>query len=282
MKVSIVIPSKGCQYLGYTLKSLKGQVVKPYEVILVLKDCEVKRVEAITQGVNSVVVEQKRGFFAHALNLGKGEARGDIIIFTDDDAILPKGWVKRYLKLHALYRDAAGIGSRDIYLDLNSIKLSPTPDDKPWVRLFRWTIRPIMDKPHPLLKKYRLGVYITKNFGVAHGPCIPHRTCYSLPLRGANMSFKAECIYDVWFPEHPKLVRAPGNEQYFALQLILKGFDTIYVSDNPVLHIVHESLSRVRNKRELETEIEVMRRLLAKLLGDSKTWLGWLWSPLGL
>jgi len=248
------------------LKSLKDQVIKPYEVILVLKDCEIKHVEAITQGLNSIIIEQKRGFFTHALNLGKREAQGDIIIFTDDDVILPKGWVKRYLKLHALYRDVTGIGSRDIYLDLNGLRLSTTPDDKPWVRLFRWTIRAIMDMPHPLLSKYKLGVYITKNFRIAHGPCIPYRTCYSLPLRGANMSFKAEYIHDVWFPEHPRLVRAPGNEQYFALQLVLKGLDTIYVPHNPVLHIIHESLSRVKNKRELETEIKVMRRFFAKLL----------------
>jgi len=249
------------------MKSLKGQVVRPYEVILVLKDCEIRRVEAIIQGLNHIVIEQKRGFFTHALNLGKREARGDIIIFTDDDVIFPKGWVKRYLKLHALYRGAAGIGSRDIYLDLNNIRISPTPDDKPWVRLFRWTLRTAMNEPHPLLSKYRLGVYISKNFAIAYGPCIPYRTCYSLPLRGANMSFKAEYMNDTWFPEHPRLVRAPGNEQYFALQLILKGFDTIYVPNNPVLHITHESLSRTRNKRDLETEIKVMRSLFAKLLG---------------
>jgi len=180
--------NRGCQYLDFTLKSLKGQVIKPYEVILVLKDCEIRHIEAVTQGLNHVVIEQRRGFFTHALNLGKREAQGDIIIFTDDDVILPKGWVKRYLKLHALYRDIAGIGSRDIYLDLNNVKLSPTPGDKPWVRLFRWTIRPVMDEPHPLLSKYKLGVYITKKFRIAYGPCIPYRTCYSLPLRGANMS----------------------------------------------------------------------------------------------
>ena len=266
MRASIVIPSKGCQYLGFTMKSLKGQVVKPYEVILVLKDCEIRRVEAITQGLNHIVIEQKRGFFTHALNLGKREARGDIIIFTDDDVIFPKGWVKRYFKLHALYRGAAGIGSRDIYLDLNSVKLSPTSDDKPWVRLFRWTIRPIIDKPHLLLRKYRLGVYITKNYRIAYGPCIPYRICYSLPLRGANMSFKAEYIHDARFPEHPKLVRAPGNEQYFALQLLLKGFDTIYVPDNPVLHIIRESLSRTKEQHELLYEFKFMRKLIAKLL----------------
>jgi len=271
-RVSVIIPSKGCQYLEYALGSLRSQTVKPYEAVLVLKDCNVKKVEDACQSLNAVVIEQREGFFTHALNMGKREARGDIVIFTDDDVILPRGWVERFTRLHTLYRNIAGISSRDIYLDLSGLRLKPTPDDMPWVRVFRWLIRPVVSKPHPLLRRYRLGVYITERFEVAHGPCIPYRTCYSLPLRGTNMSFKAEYIHDAWFPEHPKLVRAPGNEQHFALQLILRGFDTVYVPDNPVLHIVRESLSRVRNRRELEAEIEVMRGLFAELLGGGKKW----------
>jgi len=272
MRISVIIPSKGCQYLECALRSLRSQTVKPYEVILVLKGCDIRRIEGLAEGLSAVIIEQKEGFFTHALNMGKREARGDIVVFTDDDAIFPGGWVERYVRLHMLYGNIAGISSRDIYLDLNSLRLKPTPDDMPWVRVFRWCIRPVVNKPHPLLKKYKLGVYITEGLEVVHGPCIPYRTCYSLSFRGANMSFKAEYIHDAWFPEHPKLVRAPGNEQYFTLQLILRGFDTIYVPDNPVLHIAHESLSRVRNRRELEAEIEVMKKLFAELLGGGKKW----------
>jgi len=217
MRVSVVVPSKGCQYLDYVIRSLRSQTVRPYEVILVLKDCDVRRVEELAKGLNAVIIEQKRGFFTHALNMGKREARGDIVIFTDDDVISPKGWVKRYVRLHALYKNVAGISSRDLYLDLSSLRLKPTPDDMPWVRVFRWLVRPVVSRPHPLLRKYRLGVYITERFEAVLGPCIPYGPCYSLLFRGANMSFKAEHIHDVWFPEHPKLVRAPGNEQYFAL-----------------------------------------------------------------
>ena len=144
----------------------------------------------------------------------------------------------------------------------------------PWTRVFRWFIRPVVGKPHPLLEKYRLGVYITERLEIAYGPCIPYKTCYSLPLRGANMSFKAEYIRDAWFPEHPKLVRAPGNEEYFTLQLILRGFDTIYVPGNPVLHIVRESLSRVRSRREVEAEVKVMKKLFAELLEGGEKWSG--------
>jgi len=266
MRVSVIIPSKGCQYLEYALRSLKSQTVKPHEVILVLKDCDTRRVEGLAEGINAVIIEQKEGFFTHALNMGKRGARGDIVLFTDDDVIFPEGWVGRYVRLHTLYRNIAGISSRDIYLDLSSLRLKPTPDDMPWVRVFRWFVRPVVSRPYPLLRRYRLGVYITERFEVAHGPCIPYRTCYSLPLRGANMSFKAEYIHDAWFPEHPKLVRAPGNEQYFTLQLILRGFDTIYVPDNPVLHIVRESLSRTEKCHELMTELEIMRSLIRKLI----------------
>jgi len=266
MKVSVIIPSKGCQYLEYTLRSLKNQTMKPYEVVLVLKDCDIRKVEELTKDFNSVVVEQKRGFVTHAMNLGKREARGDLLLSTDDDAIPLERWIERYIKLHRMYRNVAGISSRDIYLDLNTIKLKPTPDDTLWVRIFRWFVRPIISPPHPLLKKYKLGVYITKNFEIAHGPCIPRGVCYSLPFRGVNMSFKAEFTYEIQFPEHPRLVSGLGFEQYFGLQIILRGFDTIYVPNNPVLHIIHRSISRSVNKDEIRLEMEVLKALLSKFL----------------
>jgi len=266
MKVSVVIPSKGCHYLGYALKSLREQTVKPYEVILVLKDCDVREVERSSHGLNTMIIEQKRGFFTHALNIGKREARGDIVVFTDDDAIFPKGWIERYIKLHMRYRGMASISSRDIYIDLKKMKVLPTPDDSPYVRLYRWFVRPIFYQPHPLLKKYRFGVYVTRGCEIVHGPYIPYRTCYSLAFRGVNMSFKAEYIHNVWFPEHPKLIRAPGNEQYFGLQVVLKGYDTIYTPLNPVLHIVHKSLSRINDEKEINKESKVMRALYKKLL----------------
>ncbi|MCC6003679.1 MAG: hypothetical protein LM590_04995 [Thermofilum sp.] len=45
--------------------------------------------------------------------------------------------MEKYVKLHAAYPHAAGICSRDIYLDLNGLKLKPTPDDRVGVRLYR-------------------------------------------------------------------------------------------------------------------------------------------------
>ena len=44
MKVSIVVPSKGCKYLSYLLTGLRDQSVKPNEVVLAVKECDTKEV----------------------------------------------------------------------------------------------------------------------------------------------------------------------------------------------------------------------------------------------
>ena len=109
MRVSVLVPSKGCKYLAYLLWGLREQYVKPYEIIIVLKECDVRAVEDLCRKYDlpCVVIEQLAGYFTHSLNIGKREVRGDIVIFTDDDAIPLRKWIRRYIELHAKYRDVA-------------------------------------------------------------------------------------------------------------------------------------------------------------------------------
>jgi len=248
---------------------LSKQTAKPYEVIIVSKDVDSKRIEEICARnmFRYIIIEQTKGYFTHALNLGKKEVTGDIAVFTDDDAIAPPYWIERYIKLHQIYvDDVACISSRDLYIDLNSRTITkPTPDDAIHVKLFRWLVRPWLERPHPLLKKYRFGVYITKSLKVAYGPYIPDKLCYSLPFRGVNMSFKRGALDNVEFPEHPLLKRAPGNEQYVGLQLILRGWESIYEPRNPVLHMIRESLSRT-SEEGIKKELRIMESLYLKLI----------------
>ncbi len=268
-RASVVVPSLGTPYLKVLLLSLSRQTVRPSEVVVVLKGAEPRRVEEVCakKALNCVVVEQCEGYVTHALNLGKRSAGGDVVIFTDEDAVPNPRWVETYLKLHRSY-SAGCISSRDIYLDLRE-GLKKGPEEQPLVRLRKWLARPWLRRPHPLLKKYRLGVYITNDMRVAFGPYIPGRTCYSLPYRGVNMSFKKEALDEVEFPEHPLLKRGIRYEQYVGLQLVLKGWDSIYVPYNPVLHIVRESLSRPRSRygvEEVARERELMRAMFAELI----------------
>jgi hypothetical protein len=199
-------------------------------------------------------------------------ACGEIVIFTDDDAIAPYDWIRRYVALHQAYGDnIACISSRDIYVDPSCNEIRPTPDDSIRVRFYRWLVRPWRERPHPMLKKYRLGVYVTKSLKGACGPYIPSKTCYSLPFRGVNISFKGKALSEIEFPEHPFLKRALGNERYVGLQLVLKGWDSIYTPDNPIMHTMHESLSRSSHGRlEIETEVRIMKSMYARLLTSYK------------
>jgi len=269
MKVSVIVPSKGCTYLGYLMRGLRDQSIKPNEVILVIKSCDLRSVENLCNkfSLSCTIIEQKEGNVTRALNMGKKEARGDITLFTDDDVMPLQKWVERYVRLHTAFRDVAGISSRDVYINISNPRLLPTPDDRAEVRLYRLLVRPWLEPPHPLLGKYRLGVYLTRRLDIAHGFFIPNKICYSLSLRGVNMSFKTSYIYDAWFPEHKLLKRAPGFEQHFSLQLILKESDHIYVPNNPILHIARrESLSRTMYREELKREFEIMKSLYRELL----------------
>lgn len=271
IQVSVIIPSKGGEYLEYTLKSLAKQTVKPDEVIIVLKDCNIEKIESISNklGLNCIIEEQKKGYFTHALNIGLNLASGEIILFTDDDVITPNEWIEQYIKQFSSYPEKVGsISSRDIYYDLSTKKTIKTPDDYLYIKLYRLFVRPIIDPPHPKLKKYKLGSYISKKYKFVFGRGIPNKVCYSLPFRGVNMAFRREAIEDLKFIEHKDLKRGFRNEQHFGVQLILKGYDSVYVPNNFVYHIVRKSLSRVSKmeKKQLMKEEEIVRREIIKLL----------------
>lgn len=269
MRVSIIVPSRDCRYLSYLLFSLREQISKPHEIVLVVKDCSTKDVENMCTcyGLRCIIVEQEKGFFTTALNMGKRVAKGDIVLFTDDDALAPKGWIKRYIKVFSSTSEDVGcVSSRDIYVKLGDFKVIPARDDYPYTKLYRWFIRTWLESPLEVLKEYRFGVYISRSLIVVHGPYLPDRFCLSLPYRGVNMGFRGEIVDIIEFPEHPELKRAPGNEQYAGLKLILNGFKSIYIPSNPILHIHREeSLSRTKDI-SLRGEAELMKALYLKML----------------
>jgi len=272
-KVSIIIPTVNEHYLSYIISSLKKQTKKPYELIIISKGFDPKLAEGLCSKLDFkyTVIEQRKGGFTQALNIGKSEAKGNLLIFADDDIIAPPDWVEKYIKLHEFYGSiVACISGREQYYDLSTATIKYSPDEKMRVQLYRKMIRPLFDRPHHLLKMYKLGVYLTNNFDISVGKNIPYKQCFSFPLRGANMSFKQDSISGLKFPEHPLLKRAPGNEQHLGLQLFLKGYQMVYSPENPVLHIMHESLSRPQKKIEITNEFEIMRSLFSKLLQENK------------
>ena len=90
-----MVPSKGCKYLGYLLTGLRDQSVKPNEVVLAVKECDTKRskISAVRQASVASLIEQRRGFFTHALNLGKKNAATRNLPLLYKSSILVYSWI---------------------------------------------------------------------------------------------------------------------------------------------------------------------------------------------
>lgn len=274
MLVSIIIPTyKGASFIPYLLESLGKQRFKDYEVITVIKPSGDGTEQLVGELCNKLdltckILIQRDGYFTHALNMGIKNSKGELILFTDDDAILPEDWIERHMNAHTRFKNGGAVSGGAIPYPITapSSKASFMIKEQTISRLRRgWQfVKPVFNKPHPLFKKYRLGIYITRDFRVAIGFAIHFKLCLSLPVAGVNMSFKKDAIEDSLFPEYPLFKTAPGNEQYFAAQLVLRGWESLYDPHIQVRHIIRTGISKLTRNDERE----LMRRVLAKLLQE--------------
>ena len=84
--------------LRWTLESLLAQSYQPLEIVVVDNDPESGRVAELLGGdaepTLRIVPEPRRGL-SFARNAGLAAARGDLVAFTDDDAVADRDWVRR-------------------------------------------------------------------------------------------------------------------------------------------------------------------------------------------
>lgn len=119
--VSVVIPChNGRGTLPACLASLGMQSMKPLEVIVVDDASTDGSGEVASRFGVSLIRSDTPLSAGGARNLGKARASGDIIAFTDADAVPRGDWIERILSAFARNPDAAGVGgairdgSRDI------------------------------------------------------------------------------------------------------------------------------------------------------------------------
>ena len=250
MNCAIIVPTyKGARYIPFLIKSLGDQSFKKFRLIAVIKPSNDKTEDLVKYLSNECnlsfdILIQRKGNVVNALQLGVDDVSEDIVLITDDDAILPKYWIEKHVRFHKESRKMGVISGNILNYDLKSTKVLPLETGKPLVQLYRRFIRPFIDKPHRLFMKYRLGVYITKDYRVAAGPNIPYKRCFSLPCRGVNVSFKTEALKEVCFPKHSSLKRCLNWEPYIGAQIVMNSWDAFYDPAIFVDHIIRESLSR--------------------------------------
>ena len=94
MKFSFVIPALNEEkYISKCINSIKKQINKNDEIIIVDNGCQDKTTE-IAKKLGCVIVKEKNKGISHARNKGAKQAKGDILCFIDADGVINKNWLK--------------------------------------------------------------------------------------------------------------------------------------------------------------------------------------------
>ncbi len=103
MKVTVaMVTYRRVWALPHSLASIANQTRKPDEVVIVLKPSGDGSEEVISSFSTQLPIElvvQERGNFTDAVQMAIDNAKGDVILFLDDDAVAEKKWVEKYENL---------------------------------------------------------------------------------------------------------------------------------------------------------------------------------------
>jgi glycosyltransferase involved in cell wall biosynthesis len=111
---SIIIPTfNGASRIGNCLDSLVKQTTGRDVEILVVDDGSTDNTANVVRSYSSVrIISQANAGPASARNRGAIEARGDILLFTDDDCVPMPDWLEAMLES---FQDTEVVGAKGIY-----------------------------------------------------------------------------------------------------------------------------------------------------------------------
>lgn len=225
MDISIILCTYNrCESLRNVLESignLKGYPQVAWELIVVdnnSKDRTKGVVEDFirTGRANVRYVFEGRQGKSFALNSGIGEAKGEILAFTDDDVTLQPQWLSGLKRIFDSY-GCSGVGGKIIPV----FEAAAPPA---WLRL---------DIPRPFLN-----VLVAFDYG--EEPCVLRNTLF-----GANMAFKKEVFakYGQFRTDMGPSKDDPmrkGEDTEFCSRLLAAGETLMYAPDAVVYHPVEK------------------------------------------
>lgn len=225
MSISVILPTyRRSQDLARCLEALKTQARPADEIIVVIRDIDIETVNFFetynSQPLPLIVVKVTIPGQVAALNAGLEKASGDLISFTDDDAIPRSEWLAR-IEAHFLSdSDIGGVGGRDwLYINKQLVE-----GEREIVGKVQWFGRTIGEHHRGIGKPREVEI-----------------------LKGANMSYRRSAISNLHFDE--RLLGSGAevhNDLAFALNVKKSGWKLIY---DPLVEIDHYQGSRFDEDR---------------------------------
>ena len=113
-RATVIVPTyNGATRIARCLRSLLPQTAGSNVDILVIDDGSTDDTTEVCRGFTGVrVISQRNAGPAAARNLGAREARGTVLLFTDDDCVPFPNWVEAML---APFEDPAVVGVKGVY-----------------------------------------------------------------------------------------------------------------------------------------------------------------------
>ncbi len=139
MKVTVaMVTYRRAWALPHSLASIANQTRKPDEVVIVLKpsgDGSEDVIRSFSSQLPIKLVVQERGNFTDAVQMAIDNAKGDVILFLDDDAVAEERWVEKYENLFNSLPNVGGVGGATYKAYIENGKIvktyEPFYDEKP-------------------------------------------------------------------------------------------------------------------------------------------------------
>lgn len=119
----VVITYNRANKLKRCVELLLKQSYKHYEIIIVddgSTDNTIQVIKGLTKKAKVIrYFKQENKGRGAARNLGIKKAKGTIVIFTDDDCIVPRDWLKRFKNVFENHKDITAVGGAIVNGDKN-------------------------------------------------------------------------------------------------------------------------------------------------------------------
>ncbi|MBT9150947.1 MAG: Poly-beta-1,6-N-acetyl-D-glucosamine synthase [candidate division WS2 bacterium] len=203
--ISIVIPTKNNgDILERCLSSIE-ELDYPEDVVetIIVDGHSTDNTIEIAKKFGCMIVWEDVGTRGGACNVGVRNAKGEFIVFTDADCVVPKDWLKNLIK-HFNSEDVACVGGPNI-----------TPEDDTEFAKCVGTVLSFLSKPGS-----RYGLNVDRVFETFHNP-------------GCNVAYRKNAIEEAgWFNE--KLITCEDEELDY--RILKKGYRILYTPDAKVYH----------------------------------------------
>ena len=236
MRVTVLVPTyQRVAHLKHCLEGLRVQRRMADEILIVVRNSD-KATQAFLNPLRGTMplrmIEVHEGGQVASLNAGLDEAKGEIVMITDDDAIPREDWIERAEKRFATDPCLGGLGGRDIVHEGGAILGGSCKI----VGKIQW-------------------------FGRIVGN---HHLQYPSPLsadilKGANMCYRSSAIGALRFDRNLRGIGAQiGNDMAFSLAVKRRGWRLLY---DPCIIVDHYPATRLDDEQRDTLELSAVENL---------------------